>query len=530
MLDILIKKGRIVDGGGNPWFKADVAIANGKIVGIANSIETEAKEIIDAEGLIVAPGFIDMHTHSDLRLFKHPEEDAKLMQGFTTALLGQDGLSVAPIDEANKKAMMRRVAGLLGTYLTEWPWNSMAEYLDAIDAVKPATNSLMLVPHGAIRAMALGWENRPATAEELKRMKAILAQAMEEGAVGLSTGLIYPPGMFADRTELVELCKVTASYGGFFVVHMRNESDFLLESIEEVVDICLEAECPLHISHLKVSGRKNWGKAKEALGLIEKAREGGLEVTFDQYPYIAGSTMLDSLIPPRFHAGGPEQLLESLKDHAVREEIRLIQENIKPERWENWIAACGWDGIMINAVGSEKNRFVEGKTIAELSQELKKAPLDVVCDLLIEENGVVTMTTFYGCEEDLKEIMKSEYMTLCSDGIVGGKPHPRVYGTCARFLGKYVREEKVLSLPQAVRRMTSAPAQRLGLQNRGLIREGMVADITIFNAETIREKGTYAEPNQYPEGIEYVLVAGQMALKKGELTGIRPGKALRRKC
>lgn len=207
----------------------------------------------------------------------------------------------------------------------------------------------------------------------------------------------------------------------------------------------------------------------------------------------------------------------------MREEIRLVQENIKPERWENWIAACSWDGIMINAVGSEKNRFVEGKTITELSQELKKAPLDVVCDLLIEENGAVTMTVFYGCEEDLKEIMKSEYMTLCSDGIVGGRPHPRVYGTCARFLGKYVREEKVLSLPQAVRRMTSAPAQRLGLQDRGLIKVGMVADITIFNADIIREKGTYAEPSQYPEGIEYVLVKGQLSLRNGKLTGVRVG-------
>lgn len=313
MLDFLIKNGRIVDGGGNPWFKSDIAIANGKIVGIAKSIETEAKEIIDVKGLIVAPGFIDMHTHSDLRLFKYPEEDTKLMQGITTALLGQDGLSVAPIDEANKRTMMNRVAGLLGTYLSQWHWNSMGEYLDAIDAVKPATNSLMLVPHGAIRAMALGWENRPATAEELERMKAILAQAMEEGAVGLSTGLIYPPGMYADRTELVELCKVTASYGGFFVVHMRNESDFLLESTKEVVDICSEAECPLHISHLKVAGRKNWGKAKEVLDLIEQAREQGLEVTFDQYPYVAGSTMLDALIPPDFTQVAQSSCWKALK-------------------------------------------------------------------------------------------------------------------------------------------------------------------------------------------------------------------------
>ncbi|MDK2882408.1 MAG: N-acyl-D-amino-acid deacylase [Bacillota bacterium] len=529
MLDVVIKNGRVIDGAGNPWFRADVGIAGERIVEVRHTITTEAHRVIDATGLVVAPGFIDMHTHSDLRVFKHPEEDAKLMQGITTALIGQDGLSVAPIDDANKEPMKRRVSGLLGTYLQEWPWNSMADYLAALDKVQPATNSMMLVPHGAVRAMVVGWENRAASPSELERMKDILAQAMEEGGCGFSTGLIYPPGMYADRRELVELCRVTAKYGGFFVVHMRNEGDYVLDSIREVTGICLEAGCPLHISHLKVGGRRNWGKAPEVLALLEEAREQGLEVTFDQYPYVAGSTMLDAVIPPRFHAGGTAKLLESLKDPAVREEIRQVQENIKPERWENWVDLCGWDGIMVNAVQTEKNRFAEGKTITEIAKETGKTPLDVVCDLLIEEEDAVTMTVFYGSEEDVKTIMRSEYMTLCSDGIVGGKPHPRVYGTCARFLGKYVREEKVLTLPQAVRRMTSAAAQRLGLQDRGLIREGMVADITVFNPETIRDKGTFSEPNQYPEGIEYVLVAGQVALDRGRLTGVRAGRALRRR-
>ncbi|NLY49835.1 MAG: amidohydrolase family protein, partial [Firmicutes bacterium] len=403
------------------------------------------------------------------------------------------------------------------------------EYLDAIAAVKPATNSLTLVPHGAVRAMALGWENRAATPAELERMKAILAQAMEEGGVGFSTGLIYPPGMYAERTELVELCRGAASYGGFFVVHMRNEADYVLDSIREVTSICLEADCPLHISHLKVAGRRNWGRAGELLALLDEVRSQGLEVTFDQYPYIAGSTMLDAVIPPRFHTGGTKKLLENLRDPAIREEIRQVQENIKPERWENWVDTCGWENVMVNAVISDKIRFAEGKSIAEIAKETGKTPLDAVCDLLIEEDDAVTMTIFYGSEDDVKEIMQSEYMTLCSDGIVGGKPHPRVYGTCARFLGKYVREEKVLSLPQAIRKMTSLPAQRLGLQDRGLIREGMVADITIFDPARVEEKGTYAEPNQYPEGFRYVLVAGQLALKEGKLTGVRAGRALRRR-
>ena len=529
MLDILIRNGRIVDGTGSPWFAGDVGVQGGKIVSLRRGIRDATARVIDAAGSVVAPGFIDMHTHSDLRVFKHPEEDSKLLQGITTALIGQDGLSVAPLDDANKPPMMRRVSGLLGTYLTAWPWNSMAEFLERLDSLPPATNALMLIPHGAIRATVLGWENRPATPEEIERMQRILARAFEEGGVGLSTGLIYPPGMYAARAELVELCRVTAECEGFFAVHLRNEGDYVLESIREVGEICLEARCPLHVSHLKVAGKANWGKAGEVLGLIESYRARGLEFTFDQYPYVAGSTMLDAVIPPRFHSGGTAALLERLKDPAVREEIRQAQDKVTPERWENWVDLCGWDGIWVNAVTTDANRFAEGRSIADLANATGKRPVDVVCDLLVEEDDAVTMTCFYGCEEDVKAIMRSDCMSVCSDGIVGGKPHPRVYNTCARFLGKYVREEKVLSLPQAVRRMTSFPAQRLGLQDRGLLREGMVADITVFDPNIIIDTGTYAEPNQYPIGISHVLVAGRIAVENGRLTEVRAGRVLRRR-
>jgi len=529
MLDVLIRNGRIVDGTGSPWFRGEIGIQGGKIVSLRHSIRDEADRVIDAAGSVVAPGFIDMHTHSDLRVFEHPEEDSKLLQGITTALIGQDGLSVAPIDDANKAPMMKRVSGLLGTYLTEWAWNSMGEFLERLESLPPATHTLMLIPHGAIRATVLGWENRPATPDEIARMKQILARAFEEGGVGFSTGLIYPPGMYADRAELVELCRVTAECEGFFVVHMRNEGDYVLDSIREVGEICLEAGCPLHISHLKVAGKANWGKAGEVLGLIESYRQKGVEITFDQYPYVAGSTMLDAVIPPRFHSGGTAALLERLKDPKVREEIRQVQDKVKPERWDNWVDLCGWDGIWVNAVKTDANRFAEGKSIADISKATSKRPIDVVCDLLIDEDDAVTMTAFYGCEDDVKEIMRSDCMTVCSDGIVGGKPHPRVYNTCARFLGKYVRKEKVLTLPQAIRRMTSFPAQRLGLQDRGLLREGMVADITVFDPETIIDKGTYAEPNQYPIGISHVLVAGRIAVENGKLTDVRAGKVLRRR-
>jgi N-acyl-D-amino-acid deacylase len=529
MLDVLIRNGRIVDGTGSPWFKADLGIRQGRIVAVRPRIRDEAARVIDAAGLIVAPGFIDMHTHSDLRVFAHPEEDSKLLQGITTALIGQDGLSVAPIDDANKAPMMKRVSGLLGTYLTEWAWNSMGEFLGRLDSLPPATNTMMLVPHGAIRATVLGWENRPATPDEIERMKQILARAFEDGGVGFSTGLIYPPGMYADRAELTELCRVTAEREGFFVVHLRNEGDYVLDSIREVGEICLEAGCPLHISHLKVAGKANWGKAAEILGLLESYQQKGVEITFDQYPYVAGSTMLDAVIPPRFHSAGTQALLTRLKDPTVREEVRQVQDQVTPERWDNWVDLCGWDGIWVTAVKTEANRFAEGKSIADLSKATGKRPVDVVCDLLIEEDDAVTMTCFYGCEEDVTEIMRSDCMTVCSDGIVGGKPHPRVYNTCARLLGKYVREEKVLSLPQAIRRMTSFPARRLGLQDRGLLREGMVADITIFDPDTIIDKGTYTEPNQYPIGISHVLVAGRIAVENGKLTDARAGRVLRRR-
>jgi len=422
---------------------------------------------------------------------------------------------------------MLRVSGLLGTYLEKWPWNTIAEFLSALENLPPATNTMMLVPHGAIRATAVGWENRPANREELEKMKQILSQAMEEGACGFSTGLIYPPGMYADRIELVELCRVTARYGGIFVVHMRNEGDGVLDSIREVVEICEEAECPLHISHLKIAGRRNWGKAKQVLNVLEEAHDRGLDITFDQYPYVAGSTMLDAVIPPRFHSGGTAKLLERLKQPALREEIRKIQENIIPESWDNWVDLIGWNNIVVSAVKTDKNRFAEGKSIAEIAKITQKTPIDVVADLIISEENAVTMVLFYGCEDDIKEIMRSELMMLCTDGIVGGKPHPRVYGTCARFLGKYVREEKVISLPQAIRKMTSFPAQRLGLQDRGVIREGQMADMVIFDFDTIIDKGTYAEPNKYPVGVEYVIINGKIAVDKGKLTSIRSGRVLR---
>ncbi len=526
MLDLLFRNCRVVDGSGNPWYRADVAVRGDTIAGIG-SIDQEAKRVIDVNFRVLCPGFIDMHTHSDLRVLAHPEESMKLMQGVTTALIGQDGLSTAPIDEANKEPMRRRLAGLNGTYVDRWDWTSLGGYLDAVDRVKPAANVAMLAPHGAIRATAMGWENRKATAPELDRMKALLDGAFDDGAFGFSTGLIYPPGMYADSEEMLELLALTGRRGGFFVVHMRNESDYVLQSIDEVVDLCLRAECPLHISHLKVAGRKNWGLAPAVLEKLDKARSRGLELTFDQYPYVAGSTMLDAVVPPSQHSGGIAALLKRLEDKDYRKKVIDIIEERTPEIWENWPMTCGWENVYINAVESDRNRDAEGRNIAELAELHGKHPFDVVADLLIEENDAVTMTIFYGSEDDMKAILRDEYGTFCTDGIVGGKPHPRVYGSSARILGQYVRDERVLSLPHAIRRMTSFPASRLKLRDRGLVAEGMKADLVVFDPEKVKEVGTYKEPNRYPEGFAVVTVSGRIAMENGKLTGERAGKALR---
>jgi len=526
LLDLVIRNARILDGTGNPWYWSDIGISGDEIVKISRNIEEQGSRTIDVEGLYVSPGFIDMHTHWDLRVFAHPEEEEKLRQGITTSLIGQDGLSVAPLTEDVKEEMRLRVSGLLGKYIDSWPWNTMDEYLRCLEQAGPSTNYMMLVPHGAVRVSSLGWENRPASDTELAKMGSLLAEALDQGACGLSTGLIYPPGMYADRRELVELCRVTGKKGGFFVVHMRDEGNFLMDSIREVSGICLEAGCPLHISHLKVAGRINWGKSVEVLELLEGLRGQGLELTFDQYPYTAGSTMLDALIPPRFHTGGTEKLLERLSDPLIREEIRMIVESEKVERWENWVAHCGWDGILINSVASEANRFAEGKTLDEIGKITDQSPFEALCHLLISEDAQVVMTQFYGSEKDVETFMTSDYMTLCSDAIVGGKPHPRAFGSTCRFIGEYVRERGVITLPQAILRMTARPAQRLGLRDRGLIREGMKADITVFDYGQIREKGTFREPNQYPDGIEHVLVNGQLALYEGKMTGSRRGRVL----
>jgi len=510
MYDLLIKNGRIVDGSGNPWYRGDVAVNGGKISAVGHVV-SEARETIDAEGLVVSPGFIDPHSHSDLVLMSQPEASIKVMQGVTTEVVGQDGLGEAPLRDDVVDQWRRYLSGLNGDPPLDWDWRSLGDYLDRLDAAKPSVNVASLVGHGNIRLLAIGMENRKPRPTELDEMRRLLAKSMDEGALGMSTGLIYPPCVYADTQELTELCRVAAAKGGIFVVHMRNEGDRLFPSMDEVISVGRESEVPVHISHFKANGRLNWGKAPMALTRVEEARASGVDVTFDQYPYTAGSTFLGSLLPTWVHEGGVEKLVERLRDPGLRKRIASHLGREGDEGSPN-----EWDRILLTYVKTAANKRYEGMRISEIATVTGKSPSDVVMDLVLEEENAATQATFSMSEEDVRTIMRSPLGMVCTDGIVLGRPHPRAYGSFPRVVGRYVREG-VLRLEEAVRKMTGYPAQRLGLIDRGLLRPGMAADITIFE-----------DPIRHPVGIEYVVVNGMITVKNGKHTGARTGRTLRK--
>ena len=520
MFDVLIKDGRIIDGTGNPWFESDVAIEGSRIAAIGK-LGSSAKRIINAEGLAVAPGFIDTHSHSDLMLMVQPHAKQKIMQGITTEIVGQDGLGEAPLRDDVVDDWRKYLAGLNGDPDIKWSWRTFSEYLGALESARPSINVASLVGHGNIRLLAMGMENRAPSTSEIKKMRTLVDGAMEQGAFGLSTGLIYAPCVYANTDELVELCRTASNHRGIFVVHMRNEGDQLLESIDEVVTIGKKSGIPVHISHFKTSGKQNWGRADLALESVSKARSDGVDVTFDQYPYTAGSTFLSSLLPSWVHDGGSVEMIRRLRDDETRAKIRS-------EMTDSRGAETGWDAVYVTSVKNEANRQFEGRTVQEIADKRGQTPIDVVMDLIIEEENAATMVGFSMSEDDVRTIMRSPFQMVCTDGIVLGKPHPRAYGSFPRVLGLYVREG-VVRLEEAVRKMTSLPAQRFSLSGRGLIRPGMFADITIFDTKTVVDKATYSDPIQFPEGIEYVIVNGQITVKDGVHVGTRAGTVLRHK-
>ncbi len=528
MLDYIIANGRIVDGTGNRWYRADLGVLGDRIAVIGKGLDPEARRTIDASGMVVSPGFIDMHSHSDLMLLVDSDCSQKVYQGVTTELVGQDGISVAPVRDEMKDSLRRQVAGLLGNPDVQWDWNSLGEYLECVEKRHTSTNVITLVPYGQIRQSIMGDADRAPGAGELASMKALADESIREGAVGVSIGLIYPPCVYATGEEIAAVLEGVARKGAFLVSHIRNESDHLLDAIEEVLTISRNAESALHISHLKAAGKSNWSKTEALLERLDQATANGQEISFDQYPYVAASTMFGAVFPPWSHAGGPDALLARLEDAQTRERIMAEMNHPDPAPWENWVRSCGWDNIIVTSVESEANEEIEGMTVEEIAEKRGVSPAEAACDLMIEEDTAVSMVMFWGEEEGVQKVLQHPAHTVGSDGLLGGKPHPRVYGTFPRVLGHYVRDRGVLPLEDAIRRMTSFPAQRLGLQDRGILKAGMYADITVFDPETIRDRATFLEPRQYPDGVNYVLANGQIIIDQGRHTGNRPGRVLRK--
>ena len=520
MFDLMIRGGRIIDGSGAAGYSGDVGIRGDRIAAIGKLEPPQADRIIDASGLVVCPGFIDMHTHSDIMLLANPRHEPKVMQGVTTDLLGLDGLSYAPLSPDKLRMMRQYLAGLNGAPNIAWAWNSVAEFLDRFDQ-KVAVNVAYLVPHNALRLETMGFVDRTATAAELSKMQALMAQGMQEGAVGFSTGLDYFPCRYSNEAEMIKICEVVAEHNGISVWHVRKNDLGLIESIKEVIRVAQKTGVRAHISHFSVSHPARPGTSVEMLALVDEARANNINITFDSYPYIAQSTLLLVFLPRWSHEGGPEAILERLSQARTREriaaEIRALN--------------VPWDKVILTCVPSEKNGIYVGKTILEAAEMAGKEVVEFACDLLLEEELAVGHLSLLGNEEDLQRIMKHSAHTAGSDGIlVGDRPNPRAWGTFPRFIARYSRELCVLSLEEVVRHMTSAPAQYLGLKDRGLVKEGFAADLVAFNPETIADKATFEEPKQYPVGIDYVLVNGAVVVDKGKHTAALKGRALLHIC
>jgi N-acyl-D-amino-acid deacylase len=528
MFDIILKNAKIIDGSGNPWFWGDIGIKNGRIKKIGKIGAEEASEL-DVKGLAVCPGFIDMHSHSDLAILVNPKAESKVMQGVTTEVIGNCGFSAVPVDDSTVD-QLKDYAGFLSKEL-DWSWRSLGDYINKLKGI--SLNIAPLVGQGTIRIAVMGFDSKDPTRRQLERMKGLLKDALDDGAFGLSTGLIYPPGSFTKTEELIELAKVLRDYNGLYSSHIRGEGGTLIKAFKEAIRIGRESGVRVEVSHHKAVGKENWGRVEETIELIERAREEGIDITCDQYPYTASSTSLSACLPPWAHEGGVSRMLERLKDAGERKRIREDIERKKD--WDNIIRQSNWSRIRIASVNSDKNKALEGKTIEEIAQDRAKDPFDVVFDLLVEEEGDISMIVFEINEDDLRRVMRhpstmigSDGSCLTPEGVLGrGKPHPRNYGTYPRVLGRYVREENILTLEEAIRKMTSLPAQKLRLKDRGLLKEGYFADIVVFDPQRICDRASYENPHQFPEGIEYVLVRGEIVVERGEHTGRTLGEVLR---
>ncbi|WP_034271172.1 N-acyl-D-amino-acid deacylase family protein [Actinospica robiniae] len=530
----LLRGATVVDGTGAPGYRADVVLADGRIAEIApesagrHAAADGAAHSIDAAGLVLAPGFIDMHAHSDLALLTDPEHLAKVGQGVTLEVLGQDGLSYAPVDDETLSRIRRQITGWNGDPAGfDWNWRSVGEYLDRLDTTGIAANACYLVPHGSVRMLVLGYEDRAPSEHELESMRTLIRTGMAEGAVGMSCGLGYTPGMYAATEELTDLSRVVADLGGFLAPHHRSYGAGALEAYAEMIEVCETAGCSLHLSHATMNFGVNKGRAGELLALLDDAAARGCDITLDTYPYLPGSTTLAALLPGWTSAGGPDGVLRLLQDEEACRKIRREMEIDGSDGCHG--VPVDWDTIRISGVGDLALADRVGRTIAQLAADQSRDAFDVYRDLLRADRLATTILQLVGHEENVQAIMRHPAHTGGSDGLlVGARPHPRAWGTFPRFLGHYGRELGVLGLEECVAHLTGNAARRLRLRDRGLIRAGYAADVVLFDPETVRDTATFDQPRQTPTGIEHVFVNGVSVIEDGRRTSAVPGRALRR--
>ncbi len=530
--DVLIRNGRIVDGTGAPWFRGDVAVNGDRIVAVGPLPGATARLTIDATDLTVAPGFIDLLGQSEFSILVDGRAASKILQGVTTEITGE-GSSIAPVNDLLIDEMKSR-AEHFGVPLG---WHTLTDYFHRLETTsQPAINLGTFVGAGGIRNYVIGKDDRPATPAELDQMKQLVSQAMEDGALGLSTSLQYVPDRFASTDEIVELAKVASRYGGVYFTHQRSESGRIYESLDEIFNISEKAAIPAEIWHLKTAYKANWGKMPEVLRRIEAARSRGLDVTANMYPYNRASNGLDACLPLWVREGGLEKMLARLKDPAKRERIKKDMDDRAPATWENqWYGSGGGDGVMLSSVLNPELRKYEGMTLTQIGKSMSKDPRDAVMDLVIADRGESSVIISIMNDDDVKACLKHPLVGVGTDSearaedgkMSESKSHPRAWGSFPRILGKYVRDEHLLPLEEAVRKMTSKAAARVRVTDRGVLRPGMMADITIFDAARIHDVATFEDPKHYSVGVVHVFVNGQRVVADGAITNARPGRPIR---
>jgi N-acyl-D-amino-acid deacylase len=521
--DLVLRRATVFDGTGGPGREMDVAVTGDRITEVG-TVQATGSEEIDLAGLALAPGFIDIHSHADLSLFVNPNAESRIRQGVTLEIVGQDGSSVGPMSDAGFRNIRDRYRDAYGVDIG---FRDLGGFLDQLDRTPATVNLATMIGHGTIRGLVVGGADRPATEDEIRRMRLLIGQALAQGAVGFSSGLEYTPGSFADTNELVELATELQGTGYPYASHMRNEDDGLLAAVEETIHVGRMAGVPVQISHLKAQGERNWWKAKAVLRSIEEARAAGVDVHFDRYPYVAYATGLSNLFPAWARAGGTDAFIRRLQDPA---ELPAIERFTRAK-----VALLGsWDAVQISSTRTAANAYARGRRLGELAQERSEEPFALTVRLIMEERNSVGMIGFGMSEENTAEILAHPLGMVCSDGgsyapygaLSGGSPHPRGYGTFPRLMGHYVRSG-ALSLELAVHKATALPARKLGLTDRGVIEPGAFADLVAFDPATIADRATFEDPHQYPLGIPLVIVNGQITLREGDQTGVRAGRAIR---